>query len=212
MHRTANEARRQRMLLQNAEQMQQIHHKQRHDALLQAVASRAPVLREEADHRDTMAATFRRSIVEIHQWVAKSAAATARNDAIHARLSDNVARVVAIAIDHLDRDGEAGPRRAVELLEEKCRLAVRRVMAHEAFLIECVAQQRRCFDAERRIRETHAANEQRLRDEAQLDYSKKPWAPHLQLFGVCPFHNRRDCPFANARKSRIDVDPLHFRT
>jgi hypothetical protein len=212
-YRTANEARRQRVAQQNYEQLVQLHHKQRHDMLLQAVATRAPFLREETELRDQMLTAFKRSCTEIQNWNARMAKVEMKKKAQHAVLSQNVSRVVALEMINVDAEKEAETRRALEVMEEKCRLMINRVMQHNQYLVDCLFAQRRCIAAESRIRECFEKEELFLREEYQKGYDLKPWQPFSQLFGVCPFHHKKDCPFSNTKKSRLlhfPMDPNHY--
>jgi hypothetical protein len=212
-YRTANEARRQRVAQQNYEQLVQLHHKQRHEMLLQAVATRAPFLREESELRDQMSTAFKRSCTEILNWNARMAKVEAKKKAHHAVLAGNVSRVVAIEMNSVDNETEAESRRALEVMEEKCRLMIRRVIQHDQYLIDCLFAQRRCIAAESRIRECFEKDEMNLREEYQKGYDLKPWQPFSQLFGVCPFHHKKDCPFSSTKKSRLlhfPMDPNHY--
>ena len=212
-YRSANEARRQRLALQNLEQQQQLFHKQRHEMLLQAVATRAPFIREETELRDHMHSAFHRSCIEIQNWNQRMAKVSSKNQEKHSKLSENVSRAVNLHIFKLDVEEEFEARRVLEVQEEKCRLMIRRVMQHDQYLIDCMFEQRRCIDAERRIRECYEKEEQFLRDEYQKGYDLKPWQPYSQLFGVCPFIHKKDCPFAAGKKQRhlhFPIDPEHY--
>ena len=183
-YRSANEARRQRNILASQEQQLQQFHKQRHEALLAAVAGRMPVLREEQEQREQAMHTFRRSTVELTQWSQRMAKARARGEFRGEVLGSNVRRAVNLAADELEHQQEDAARRAMAVQEEKCRLMIWRVQQHDKYLIDCVCAQRRLVRAESRIRECYEAEELKLRDEAQTDYDKKPWQPFSQLFGV----------------------------
>jgi hypothetical protein len=212
-YRSANEARRQRAALQNAEQQVQLFHKQRHDMLVLHVAQRAPILRDENDVREQAFAAFKRSLTEIHNWIQRRDKQQARSDARHAKLSENVARVVHMTLDSIDATLEFDARRQLEVMEEKCRRMVWRVMEHDAYLLNCTMQQRRLVRAEARKRETFEAEELRLREEYEVGYNLKPWQPHSLLYGVCPFARKCDCPFSKEKKQRLlpfPVAPDHF--
>lgn len=212
-YRTANEARKQRLAQQNFEQQTQLFHKQRHDMLLQAVATRAPLLRDESDLRDQMSNAFTRSCVEIANWNNRMSKMQNKKDFLHSKLSENVSRVVNLQIAKITIDCEFETRRALDVQEEKCRLMIRRVMQHDQHLLDCMFAQRRCLQAEERIRKYCLDEEETEREEYQKGYDLKPWQPYSQLFGVCPFHMKKDCPFHSSKKQRVlhfPMDPEHY--
>lgn len=212
-YRTANEARKQRLAQQNFEQQQHLFHKQRHEMLLQAVATRAPFLKEENDIRDQTATAFHRSSTEILHWSNRMAKLQSKKDFFKAKLTENVARVVHLEIKQMDVESEFEARRCMEVQEEKCRLMIRRVMQHDRYLLDCMLEQRRCIRAEERIRQCYENEEEQQREEYQKGYDLKPWQPYSQLFGVCPFHQKKDCPFHGAKKQRVlhfPMDPQHY--
>ncbi len=212
-YRTANEARKQRLAQQTMEQQVQLFHKQRHEMLLQAVATRAPFLRDETDLRDQMFSTFSRSCTEIQNWNSRMAKVQTKREILHSKLSDNVSRVVSLEIAKIAFEAEFEARRVLEVQEEKCRLMIRRVMQHDQYLLDCMFAQRRCLQAETRIRKCFADEEESLREEYQKGYDLKPWQPYSQLFGVCPFHMKKDCPFHSSKKQRVlhfPLDPDHY--
>lgn len=212
-YRSANEARRERMAIQHAEQQLQLFHKQRHDILVSAIGQRNPIAREENELREHYFHNFRRSVVEIQNWQSRRTKQTARHNARHEKLSANVARVVNMTIDDIDASLEFEARRQIDVLEEKCRRMIWRVMAHDSYLLECQMQQRRLIRAEDRIRETYSNEERKLRDEIETAYNCKPWQPHSLLYGVCPFSKKSDCPFFKEKKQRLlpfPVSPDHF--